>query len=216
MLAACGDEASDAPAGSTGTSSGYTPVSGGTTGGSKQNRAPQISGIPPGMVVADSAYSFTPRASDPDGDALTFAVVGRPYWASFSRTTGKLTGRPGSGDIGSTYHVEISVSDGRARASTAVFRIHVVATAYGAATLSWQPPTERADGSPLTDLAGYKVYWSTSPDDFLNSVTISNPGLTSHMIEQLTPATWYFAATAFDSAGFESRLSNIASKVIGD
>jgi len=85
-----------------------------------------------------------------------------------------------------------------------------------AAALSWEPPTERADGTPLTDLASYRVYWSTSPDDFANSVTISNPGITSYLIEQLTPATWYFAATAFASAGFESRFSNIAAKVVLD
>ena len=28
-------------------------------------------------------------------------------------------------------------------------------------TLSWDPPTTNADGTPLTDLAGYKVYYGT-------------------------------------------------------
>jgi hypothetical protein len=31
----------------------------------------------------------------------------------------------------------------------------------GQATLSWDPPTTNVDGTPLTDLAGYKVYYGT-------------------------------------------------------
>lgn len=128
--------------------------------------------------------------------------------------TGRISGTPSTDDMGAHLNIQLGVTDGQSSASLAPYGIWVVATALGAATLSWLPPTERADGTPLINLAGYKVYWSMTPDEFPNSVTISNPGLTSYMIEQLTPTTWYFTATAFDSEGFESRYSNIASKVI--
>src|SRR5690606_7665907 len=131
-------------------------------------------------------YVFVPTASDPNGDALTFSISNRPSWASFDPSSGTLSGTPGPGDIGSYNGIRISVSDGTASASLAVFGIQVVATATGSALVSCTPRTLRDDGSPLTDLAGYKVYWGTSERDYPNSVTIDNPGITSYMVEELT------------------------------
>ena len=48
------------------------------------NSAPQISGSAPADVNVGDSYSFTPTASDADGDTLTFSVSGLPSWASFS------------------------------------------------------------------------------------------------------------------------------------
>ena len=85
----------------------------------------------------------------------------------------------------------------------------------GAATLNWLPPTENIDGSMLDDLAGYKIYYGTSPDSFPNVISISNPGLSSFVIDNLsTNTTYYFTITALNSNGIESRFSNIVSKNI--
>jgi hypothetical protein len=84
----------------------------------------------------------------------------------------------------------------------------------GSALLVWYPPTQNIDGSALTNLAGYKVYWGTSVGNYTNSVTLTNPGLSSYMVERLPPATWYFAVTAVTSTGVESGYSNIGSKVV--
>ena len=88
------------------------------------------------------------------------------------------------------------------------------AVALGSATLSWTPPTTNTDGSPLTNLAGYKVYWGTSQGNYSNSVTLNNAGLSMYVVENLTPGTWFFVATAFNSAGTESSFSSVASKTI--
>ena len=120
---------------------------------------------------------------------------------------------PTEGDIGMYGGVRITVSDGEAT-DDLTFDVEVVATASGAATLSWTAPTENADGSPLTDLAGFKVYWGTSQGNYPNSTTISNPGVTTYMVDQLPPATWFFVATAYDSFGNESPFSSAASKTI--
>jgi hypothetical protein len=66
----------------------------------------------------------------------------------------------------------------------------------------------------LTNLVGSTVYWGTSPGDYSNSVTLTNPGLTSYVIEQLTPATWYFVTTAMNADGVESDYSNVATKIV--
>lgn len=82
------------------------------------------------------------------------------------------------------------------------------------AALTWVPPTHRADGSPLSDLAGYKFYWGQSPDDLGATDNVSNPGIASYVITGLTAGTWYFAVTAYDSSGLESSFSNVVSKTV--
>jgi hypothetical protein len=206
LLAACGGEdevGATASAGKTG---------GGT--GSDVSSAPTISGDPPRSAMQDSQYSFTPAASDPDGDPLTFTVQGLPSWATFNASTGRISGTPGPGDLGSYAKIRLRVSDGKSTLALATFAIDVVATSTGAATVSWMPPTEKIDGSPLLDLAGYRIYWGRTEHSYTQSVTLDNPGLTSYVVEQLTAGTWYFAATALDAAGMESRFSNVASKTI--
>jgi hypothetical protein len=178
------------------------------------NRPPTISGAPPTAVTAGTAYSFTPTASDPDGDSLTFSVANAPVWATFSTTTGRLSGTPGAQHVGTTTGVVIRVNDGETTVSLPAFNLAVQGVATGSATLTWTPPTTNIDGSPLTNLAGYRVYWGTSLGDYPNSTTLSNPGLTSYVVTNLTPGTWYFVATAVNSAGGESAFSGVGSKTI--
>jgi hypothetical protein len=94
-----------------------------------------------------------------------------------------------------------------AAAPTANAPLVGVASAKGATTLSWQPPTMNDDGSPLK-LKGYRIYWGQNKDNLSQSVTLDNPGLTRYVVEQLTPATWYFVATALSADG-ESEPSNV-------
>ena len=204
VLGGCGDE-EEAAATSGGSVGG---------GGGAANQAPRISGSPPTSITQGTAYSFTPSAADPDGNSLTFSVANLPAWATFTSSTGRLTGTPTSAQVGSYQNIKISVSDGSTTASLPAFTIQVVGTATGSATLSWSPPTQNTDGSAVTNLAGYRVYWGTSQGSYPNSVTLSNPGLASYVIDQLTPARWYFVVTAYTSNGVESNASNVASKQV--
>ena len=77
----------------------------------------------------------------------------------------------------------------------------------GSVTLSWQAPTTNADGSTLTDLAGYRVYYGETPGNYTDVVTVGN--YTSASIGSLPVGkTLYFAVTAFDTSGNESLPSN--------
>ncbi|HEY9183125.1 MAG TPA: putative Ig domain-containing protein [Gammaproteobacteria bacterium] len=178
------------------------------------NRAPTISGTPSTAVVPGTQYTFTPTASDPDGDTLSFSIANGPAWAVFDAASGRLQGTPGAGDVGTTTGIVITVSDGALTASLPAFTVTVQAVAVGSATLSWTPPTLNTDGSPLTNLSGYKVYWGTALGTYPNSVTLNNPGLTSYVVDNLVPGTYYFVATALTSAGVESTFSSAASKTI--
>ena len=178
-----------------------------------QNRPPEISGNPPGAVNAGSAYSFTPTSSDADGDTLSFSVTNLPSWASFDSSNGALTGTPGDGDVGTYSNIMISVSDGAETASLQ-FSITVNAVSLGSATLTWTAPTQNDDGSPLTDLAGYKLYSGTTPGNYTLLTTINNPSVTTFQVDNLAPGTYYFVATAFSAAGVESSYSGMATKTI--
>lgn len=190
-------------------SSGDSGGSGGTT-----NRAPTISGTPPNTVVAGQAYSFRPSASDPDGDTLTFSIQNRPGWASFSTSTGTLSGTPSASQVGTYSNIVIKASDGKASASLPAFGITVTDVANGSATLSWTPPTRNTNGSTLTNLAGYRIYYGTSSGALNRTIQVSNPGIASYVISDLAPATWYFSVRAYTSTGAESAPSNVASKTI--
>jgi hypothetical protein len=182
-------------------------------GGGGSGRSWSVSGTPPPQVVQGSAYSYAPTVSNPQSVALTFAYANLPGWATFSSSTGTVSGTPGNGTSGTTYsNITLTVTDGTYSYTTPSYSIQVVGTATGSAMLSWMPPTSYTNGNPLT-LAGYKVYWGTTQGNYPNVVSISN-GLTSYVVDQLTPGTWYFAVTALDQAQVESVFSNVASKVV--
>jgi len=80
------------------------------------------------------------------------------------------------------------------------------------AIVSWMPPTQRTDGTALTDLAGYRVYYGKSLNAMTRNIDVRNPGQTSQFIDELDKGTWYFAVTAYTSGGLESEMSEIAAK----
>jgi hypothetical protein len=91
------------------------------------NDAPTISGIPSTTVAEGSHYSFTPTASDVDiDDTKTFSITNKPRWASFSTTTGELSGTPGDNDVEVTSNIIITVTDSEnANSSLTAFDIEV-------------------------------------------------------------------------------------------
>jgi len=178
------------------------------------NGAPTISGNPASAVKMGEAYSFTPSTSDPEGDTLTFSVQNMPLWARFESATGQLSGIPTLGDVGTYNGITISVSDGPNSASLAAYSISVTQVSLGSATLSWTLPTQNEDGSPLTDLAGFKIYYGTNSGSYSTPIRIDNPGITTYVVENLTPTTYYFVSAAFNSSDVESAFSNEAIKVV--
>ena len=86
-----------------------------------------------------------------------------------------------------------------------------VAAFNGTATLSWAAPTTNTDGTPVTPLSGYTIYYGTSPSALSHSIPASATA-TSYEITGLAPGTWYFAVAAVAKAGTTSAMSNIGSK----
>lgn len=82
------------------------------------------------------------------------------------------------------------------------------------AVVRWTPPTQNTDNSPLTDLAGYRLNWGANASTLTQVAQVPNAAATSYTVTSLTPGTWHFAVKAYTTAGIESALSNVTSKVI--
>jgi hypothetical protein len=83
-----------------------------------------------------------------------------------------------------------------------------------AATLEWTAPTTRTNGSALNDLAGYRIHYGRSVMALETVIEIRNPSVSSFVIDDLAPGTYYFAVTAFDTRNHESERSNAGFKQI--
>jgi len=84
----------------------------------------------------------------------------------------------------------------------------------GSANVSWTPPTKNVDGSTLTNLARFKIVYGTSSNSLTNSMVVDDITRTSATVSGLSPATWYFAVRAVNTAGAESANSNVSSKSV--
>lgn len=206
-LAACG-----------GSGSGLPPAAGGTAADAVDSS--ESAGESVGLEMPDAAsvlvgrsLTITPEVTGRSTEALTYSLSNGPPWLSVSPTTGELSGTPTPADVGRYERVRITVSDGRSRSSYFI-TITVTETADARATVSWEAPAERTDGSPLTDLAGFRIYFGEKPHNLRYVIEVADPGARSWVVTDLTPGTWYFAATAYDESGSESAHSNAVSKVI--
>lgn len=79
--------------------------------------------------------------------------------------------------------------------------------------LSCTDPTENEDGTPLTDLAGIKIYeGSVSGGPYVEVEDVAN---CDSIPVQVRPAgTYYLVGTAYNVAGIESVYSNEVEKVV--
>ena len=97
------------------------------------------------------------------------------------------------------------------------------------AILTWEAPTKNTDGTPLLDLAGYKIHYEPVSRDYRKSkpqkiVYLGDSGLSCKKMDGRTKCTYtvtvpnlgkethYFALKAFNTSGIDSDFSNEAKK----
>ena len=126
-------------------------------------------------MIANESYNFQPTATDADGNALTFSISGRPAWASFNSSTGRLSGSPTQS--GSHSNIVISVRDGTDTVSLPAFSIQVTpapvvntppsisGTPAGSVianeSYNFQPTAADADGNALTFSISGRPVWAS-------------------------------------------------------
>ena len=174
--------------------------------------SPTISGRPITSINVGSEYVFRPTVSNQNGDTLTFSIQNKPSWATFDTTSGAPTGTPGEADAGTYANIVISVSDGQTSASLPPFTLTVQQISNGTVTVDWIPPTENTDGTILTDLKGYRVHYGTTANNLTQSAEVSNAGVTSYVVTNLSSGTWFFGVSAYSMTGVESSISGVVSQ----
>lgn len=92
---------------------------------------------------------------------------------------------------------------GSSSASTA----STAAAGPNSAVLEWNANTD-------ADLAGYRIYRSSTPGQYGTAVAVVSRTSTSAVIDNLQSGTHYFVITAVDGAGNESVRSDEVSKTI--
>jgi hypothetical protein len=195
-----------------------TPTSPSTAAATSTPAPVELAGTPPSSVTVGKDYLFQPTVTQ-GGGVVSFKVQGLPSWATFDTDTGALTGTPASANEGTTGSITITGSNGSSSSSVGPFTIAVnpppaPAPSTGSATLSWTAPTENTDGTPITGLAGYHIYYGISATAMTTTVTIASPTATSYVVSGLASGTYYFTVVAYNSDGVDSGDSNTASQTI--
>jgi hypothetical protein len=190
-----------------------TPVSTPPTDPTTTIKSLAIAGTPATTALVGRTYAFQPTVTAPDSE-YTFSVSNLPTWAAFNTATGEISGTPTAAEVGTYAKISVTVSADGTTESITPFSIIVAESASGTTELSWSPPTENTNGTPVSNLAGYKIYYGTSPTALTLSTAISSPTTDSYVVSNLTQGTWYFEVCAVTTTNLESAASNIASKVI--
>lgn len=175
--------------------------------------APSISLSPTSLT-----YTATQGGSNPANQTVTLTNTGGIANWIVSDTASWLSVTPPSGSSSSTltaavnttgltagtYNGTITVSATGATSRTVVVTLTVSAPTTYSVTLTWAANTE-------PDLAGYKVYRRTASGAYGAAIATVSAGTLSYQATGLSASTTYFfAVTAYDSAGNESGLSTEA------
>jgi len=170
---------------------------------------------PPAPPPSGSGATATLTATDTVIDKGTTTTLS---WNS-SNATGCVASGAWSGDKGTsgsqlvgplsaptTYTLTCSGSGSNA---VAMLTVNV----NGTLQVSWVAPTENVDGTPLTDLAGYKIYYGDQSRNYLGSVPVNDATATSFDVT-LASGEYFVAMTARDADGNESAYSNEVLKTV--
>jgi hypothetical protein len=169
-----------------------------------------IAGTPAVKAVTGVAYSFHPVTTNSAGAALSFTISNKPAWAQFNTSSGVLSGTPGASDVGTYAQIAITASAGDETASLPLFALTVAAEGSGVATVTWLPPTTTAQSS-AGEVAGYHLYYGTSPSDMTQVADIHDGSSISYVVNGLGSGLWFFAMASYDADQVESVRSSTVS-----
>jgi hypothetical protein len=197
---------------------------------------PRIIGDRSGIKLwgAGAAFELTVRATTSER-TLTYYIGG---WNTTGKVTATLPNAPAytatfssatsysrvvtirfRADADATLRVRFSLEAGAGTINMQAAALEgaapaVAPPAAGSTLLTWIAPTQNEDGSALTDLAGYRVYWGAARGTYTQSARVDGAATRSYSVSNLGAGTWYFVVTALNAAGVESVRSNEFVKTI--
>jgi RHS repeat-associated protein len=164
------------------------------------NRSPTFTSTPVTETISSGSYSYQATAVDPDGDPLTFGLLGGPAGMSVNPNSGQVLWNPTPSDVGS-HVVVLRVEDGRGGTAEQRFVINVET-----------PPPNRPPvftSTPvITATAGVPYLYQAAAADpdsdaltfgvFSHSVVITNPGFEDPV---LADGSYIGSLNGWDSSG---------------
>ena len=153
------------------------------------------SGIACSLLLASGLLAGCNDSSSTSASNAAASMTGPPHSISSSTSTIASSGSKSTGSTSSTSTSPPAATD-------------------KSIDVTWTAPTANTNGSALTDLAGYTIYYGTSPTSLTKSVSVANAGATDHVVQGLNGGTWYFAVRAYTSGGLQSSYSAVISRTI--
>jgi len=103
---------------------------------------------------------------------------------------------------------QLTACNGGGSGGTTSASVPTGSSAVASATVSWAAPTQDTNGSPVSELSGYRIYYGTTSHQYSTTIDVPNPALVTYVVEALTVGvTYYFAVAAVSAGGAESALS---------
>jgi hypothetical protein len=121
-------------------------------------------------------------------------------------------GNPGNADCPNGAVIDCNDSDPDENPGHIVYCNSDGSACSSFAALTWTAPLINVDGTDLTDLAGYKIYYGAASGNYTEILETGNN--TCYIIDNLTPEEWCFTVTAYDIAGNESDIADEVCKFI--
>jgi hypothetical protein len=158
-----------------------------------------------GSALAGTDYTaasgtLTWQDGDSTPKSVSVAVTGQALGKNFGFTLTSIEGSAGFG-APSAATVEVGSSGSSSGGS-------------GSVTLSWTAPTTNTNGTALTNLAGFQIYYGTSAASMTNKVSINTMGVLDYVVGDLGSGVWYFQVFAVNSNGVQSGPSTTVSTTI--
>jgi hypothetical protein len=161
-----------------------------------------------GRIVTVIGLGAALAACGGDGTTASTASTAGSSSTGSSTVSGSTTPPTGtSGTSSSTPSGTTSPTSGSTPASTPAAHADSI-------TLSWAAPTENTDGSALTNLSGFNIYYGNSATAMTQKVSINTVGLLTYVVGNLAAGTWYFEVVAVNSSGVQSGPSSTVSATI--
>jgi hypothetical protein len=161
-------------------------------------------------IASGATAQFTATGTYSDGS--TQNITSSVTWSASNASVASVSNASGSKGLatgigGGSTNVSATLSGISGSTS-----LTVVAPSTGSITLAWDAATTYSDGSPITDLAGYKLYYGNAPGSYSASVDVGN--VTTYTLTNLPSGVYYIVVTVRNQSGSESSYSNEVSKTV--
>lgn len=135
------------------------------------NHPPQITSTPTYSVLQGQAYQYQLTATDPEGEAISFALANSPTGMQIDQNTGLVTWLPGADQIG-VHSVEITASDTQGNSASQSYLLSVTTGAGNTPPVIITSPTGSA---VYGQLYNYDVDATDADGDSLSYLLVSAP-----------------------------------------